>query len=196
MRGFHFLTDGLCVGTDARGGRGIFAQRPILAGETVAVWGGVVLTLDQVEALASDERHLVVQIDETFFLTTPEETADGADFINHSCAPNLGFTSPITLVALRDIAPEEELSFDYAMTDATPTLEMDCDCRTPACRGRVRSDDWRDPRLQVAYAGRFSPYLQRRIDRIALESTNGSTNGGQNGHTVQPFGAAASASAI
>ncbi len=31
MRGFHFLADGLCVGPDARGGRGIFAERPILA---------------------------------------------------------------------------------------------------------------------------------------------------------------------
>jgi hypothetical protein len=192
MRGFHFLADGLRVGIDTRGGRGVFADRTIVAGETVAVWGGVVLTLEQVEALPFEERHMVVQIDESFFLTTPEDVAAGADFINHSCAPNLGFTSPITLVALRDVAPGEELTFDYAMTDATPTLEMDCDCRTSACRGRVRSDDWRDPRLQLAYDGRFSPYLQRRIDRIALERTNGHANGS----VVQPFGAAASASAI
>jgi hypothetical protein len=151
------------------------------AGETVAVWGGVVLSRDDVTALPPEERHLVVQIDDGFFLTTPDAFAEGADFINPSCEPNLGFTSPVTLVALRDIAQGEELSFDYAMTDATPELEMPCDCRSSRCRGRVRSDDWQAPQLQLAYAGRFSPYLQRRIDAL---------------RTGQPFGAAASASAI
>jgi len=159
----HFLHDACAVGPDTHGGSGVFALRAIAAGETVSVWGGYVLTLADLLALPLDDRRYAVQIDEARFLFTPTALADGADLINHSCAPNLGFDGPITLVALRDIEPGEELTYDYAMADATPLLDMDCGCRAAGCRGRITSDDWRDPALQAAYRDRFSPYLARRI---------------------------------
>ena len=37
--------------------------------------------------------------------------------LNHSCEPNLGLQGQIAFVAMRDIAADEELTFDYAMTD-------------------------------------------------------------------------------
>ena len=41
--------------------------------------------------------------------------------LNHSYEPNLGVQGQITFVALCDIAADEELTFDYAMTDDEPT---------------------------------------------------------------------------
>jgi len=169
----HFLHDACAVGPDAHGGRGVFALRPIAAGETVSVWGGYVLTLADLLALPIDDRRYAVQIDDARFLYTPSELADGADLINHSCAPNLGFDGPITLVALRDIGPGEELTYDYATADSTPLLDMDCDCGAETCRRRITSDDWRDPALQAAYRGHFSPHLERRIAAIAAEPARG-----------------------
>jgi len=67
------------------------------------------------------------------------------------------------LVALRDIAPEEELTFDYATCDGSDYDEFTCLCATPSCGVTVTGTDWRLPELHVKYAGWFSPYLARRI---------------------------------
>ncbi len=64
---------------------------------------------------------------------------------------------------MRDIEPGEELSFDYAMCDASDYDEFLCLCETPICRGVVTGMDWRKPELQKKYVGYFSPYLMRRI---------------------------------
>lgn len=162
--GPHFLADGLDEGVDTRGGRGIFATRRLEVGELVAMWGGIVMTLDELAALAPRERDYAVQIEEGLILTTPMAEAATADFINHSCEPNLGLDGPISLRVIREILPGDELSFDYAMTDSTPLLEIDCSCGAALCRGRVTSEDWRIPRLREIYDGHFTPYLQRRID--------------------------------
>jgi uncharacterized protein len=162
--GPHFLADGLVEGVDARGGRGIFATRRLEVGELVSMWGGIVLTLDELAALPPRERDYAVQIEEGLVLTTPLAEAATSDFINHSCEPNLGLDGPISLRVIREILPGDELSFDYAMTDSTPLLEMDCSCGAALCRGRVTSEDWRIPRLREIYDGHFTPYLQRRID--------------------------------
>jgi hypothetical protein len=64
---------------------------------------------------------------------------------------------------MRDIAPGEELSFDYAMCDASDYDEFRCLCGAATCRGVVSGSDWRDPVIQARYTGWFSPYLVRRI---------------------------------
>jgi hypothetical protein len=162
--GPHFLADGLVEGVDARGGRGIFAARRLEVGELVSMWGGDVLTLEELAQLPEHERDYAVQIEEGLVLTTPVAETATADFINHSCEPNLGLDGPISLRVMREILPGDELSFDYAMTDSTPLLEFDCTCGAALCRGRVTGEDWRLPRLRAIYDGHFTPYLQRRID--------------------------------
>ena len=78
-------------------------------------------------------------------------------------------SNSITLVALHDIQPNEEVCFDYAMTDSTPYDEFACGCGASICRGMVTGDDWKLPNLQTRYDGFFSPYLQRRINRLKQE---------------------------
>ena len=71
------------------------------------------------------------------------------------------------LVAMRDIAVGEEITFDYAMCDASDYDEFSCMCGVPTCRQVVTGADWRDPVLQAKYAGWFSPYLLTRIAALA-----------------------------
>jgi SET domain-containing protein len=40
-------------------------------------------------------------------------------------------------VALRDIAPDEELTIDYATCYDTRMTPFDCQCGSPQCRGRI-----------------------------------------------------------
>jgi SET domain-containing protein len=64
----------------------------------------------------------------------------GAEFINHSCQPNLQariFKGHILYVSLRDIEPGEELTVDYNFSskiDAVP-----CRCGAASCRGIINT---------------------------------------------------------
>lgn len=148
-------------------GYGVFAIAAIARGELVVVWGGDVVTGEQLTQLPPKTQSHSLQIEENIYLipTQGRETEPG-DLINHSCEPNLGLSGQIVLVALRDIAPGEEVCFDYAMSDGSPYDEFDCTCGTAVCRGRITGNDWQRPDLQARYAGYFAPYLQRRIDRL------------------------------
>jgi SET domain len=83
-------------------------------------------------------------------------------FLNHSCEPNVGFAGNTVVVAMRDIAPGEELTTDYALFDDHDEV-MQCRCGTRSCRGRISGRDWQRPDLQRRYGRYFSSYLQRRF---------------------------------
>jgi hypothetical protein len=58
---------------------------------------------------------------------------------NHSCDPNGSFNEAGMLVALRDIAPGEEITFDYLKhpIPASP-WNFQCQCRSANCAGWVK----------------------------------------------------------
>jgi hypothetical protein len=144
--------------------RGVFARMPLAKGELIAIFGGAVCHWEALMALPEALRSLSLQVDDELFLV-PERIGEG-DYVNHSCTPNAGLSGQICLVAMRDIAPGEEIRFDYTMCDSLPYDEFDCECGEPNCRGRVTGDDWQIRELQKRYAGYFSPYLQNRIDAL------------------------------
>jgi hypothetical protein len=154
----------------AKGGRGLFARERVRAGETLLVWGGDVVTGEMLNRMSDEKHRLAVQIEEDLYLVTPHEGP--ADWVNHSCDPNAGLVGQIVLVALRDIRAGEEICFDYATSDGSPYDEFECGCGSRKCRHHVTGDDWQLPELQVRYAGHFSPYIQRRIDRQGLTAAS------------------------
>lgn len=143
---------------------GVFATEPIAQGERLAVWGGEVVEQAAFDTLPDRLRRLSIQIEEGLFLVALNEGP--ADYVNHSCDPNGGLSGQIVLVAMRPIQAGEEITFDYAMSDVTDYDEFPCHCGAPNCRGVIRGDAWRDPALWARYDGFFSPYIQRRIERL------------------------------
>ena len=130
-------------------GKGVFAQVALQAGEIIIEYKGEVITWD--EALRrhphdpSDPNH-------TFYFHVDEaHVIDGgvrgnsARWINHACAPNCETEDDggrIFIKALRDIAPGEELFFDYRLVideRYTPKLKKAyaCRCGAPTCRGTM-----------------------------------------------------------
>lgn len=148
---------------------GIFAKEPIARGEIVSVWGGQIYTREQVEQLPERLRHYTMQVEEGLYLGGLTE--DDTNYFNHSCDPNIGLDGQMVVVAMRDITPDEEICFDYAMTDGSDYDEFECRCGAPNCRGTVRGTDWQIPELWERYRGYFIPYLQRRIDRLKAKTT-------------------------
>ena len=148
-------------------GRGLFAKRAIEMGEVVVVKGGYVLTRAQRDQIGKELGPADIQITEDLFIgpATKRQREGGMMHLNHSCEPNLGLQGQVVYLSLRDIKADEELTFDYAMTDDEP-YEMKCRCGTPSCRGTITGFDWLKPEIQNKYDGYFSWFIQRRIDSL------------------------------
>ena len=145
-------------------GRGLFAAGHIRRDEIVAVKGGHLLTEDDFQALPDKLRNSDIQIANGLHLAavTDDEYEPVMLFLNHSCEPNVGFAGNIVLVAMRDIAPGEELTTDYALFDDNDEV-MRCHCGSTFCRGTITGRDWQRPDLQRRYGPYFSWHLWQRF---------------------------------
>jgi uncharacterized protein len=146
-----------------KGGYGVFANQALAAGELLVVWGGEIVTSQNLAKLPVERQTHGMQVEEEIYMI-PLVEDDPADFVNHSCDPNSGLSGQIAVVAMRDIAQDEEICFDYAMSDSSDYDEFECACGSQNCRKLISGNDWKKPELQKRYNGYFSPYLQRRID--------------------------------
>jgi len=162
----HYLSSRLAAQTlSSKGKFGIFAIQDIPVGELLTVWGGMVVTFDQLSKLETYQQYQAIQIEERFHLA-PIGPSEEADYFNHSCNPNAGLSGQNCLVAMRAIKKGEEVCFDYATSDSTPYDEFICQCGEPTCRHAVLATDWMLPELWERYDGYFSPYLQEQINKL------------------------------
>jgi uncharacterized protein len=160
--GVCFLTPKARPASTSGTGHGSIAVDAIAAGEVVAAFGGRCVTRDEFDLLPHDQQLRSVQIDDDLYMAGAPEP-EPADFINHSCEPNCRLTGNVILVAARDLAGGEELTYDYATSDGSDYDEFECACGSALCRGKVTGHDWMLPELQLRYRGSFSPYLAKRI---------------------------------
>jgi hypothetical protein len=132
-------------------GRAVYAEAPIRSGEVVLEFAGPRLSNEQIHAKAETEHDYHLQIGENLYIG-PSGQAD--DFVNHSCSPNCRVAfegTRVTLRALRNIGPAEEITFDYSTTMDEDDWEMQCACGHPDCRGTIK--DFR--KLPVTVRNRY-----------------------------------------
>jgi uncharacterized protein len=155
-------------------GNGMFVREMIRKGETVSVAGGVVMTEAEFEAFqASHSRYNAIQIDEDLHLVEQVEITKALEgSMNHSCDSNVWMLDEVTLVARRDIVPGEEITVDYGLFTAQSgwMLENSCHCASSHCRQTITGNDWKQEDVQERYLGHFSPFLNRRIANLRLQS--------------------------
>ncbi|HKE18986.1 MAG TPA: SET domain-containing protein [Kofleriaceae bacterium] len=147
-----------------KGGHGVYAVGAIRRGELLVVFAGSAVEASEIPLLAPDQRRLLLQVEEGLYLLS--EVEGWADWVNHCCEPNAGLRGQVSLVAMRDIQPGEEICYDYAMSDGSGYDDFDCRCGAASCRHRVSGDDWMKEDLWERYRGYFSPYLAERIERL------------------------------
>ena len=94
--------------------------------------------------------------DDTYIAPSSKEDFEkNMIYINYSCDPNIGMLGESTVVAFRDIKPNEELTIDYAMI-ANDDISMECSCESLNCRRIITGKDWMKPELQEKYKGYFT----------------------------------------
>jgi hypothetical protein len=152
-------------------GKGVYAVTGIPKGECVTVFGGYVMSLKDEERLPGEIIDYAHQISDTHVIgINREEDIQPVDHYNHSCEPNAGFRGQIVLETMRDITPNEQVTFDYAMTLAeAPGIkpyDLACECGTLNCRKVITDSDWRIPEIQEKYRGYFQQYIADKIEKL------------------------------
>jgi hypothetical protein len=153
-------------------GKGLFAREPIARGEIVAIKGGYVVTASEWARLEPTLGSAEIQLADGMFMAPVRADHRNGSMLytNHSCDPNLALQGQIVLVAMRDVAVDEELTIDWATTDDLD-YEVVCHCGSPACRGTITGKDWMKPELQARYRGWFCWFLQRKLDALTAEQS-------------------------
>lgn len=122
-------------------GYGLFATAPIPRGTITWVLDAldIRMTSEQVAALPAAYQPLVERY---AFLDAKGRHIlcwDFGRFMNHSCEPTTTSIGTLCDVALRDIAPGEQLTCEYAMLNLTESVT--CHCGANKCRGTIRAND-------------------------------------------------------
>lgn len=122
-------------------GYGVFATRPIPRGTVTWVLCRLdrTMTLAEIDELPPAyqpllERYAYVDSHGDYVLCW-----DLARNVNHACEPNMLGVGHDFEVAIRDIAPGDQITCDYGGLNLTGHLK--CQCGAPSCRGTINADD-------------------------------------------------------
>ena len=130
-------------------GRGVYATAPIAAGSRIIEYTGERISWDEA---VRRHPHDPAQPNHTFYFHIEGGQVidalyggNDARWINHACEPNCEadeVDGRVFIQALRDIAPGEELFYDYGLVidgrlTAKLKSEYPCHCGSPHCRGTL-----------------------------------------------------------
>ena len=120
---------------------GVYTSTPIRKGARVVEYDGERITAEE-----ADRRYQGVSRTYLYGLDDGKTVIDGhglGAYLNHSCDPNCEvdeIKGRVWLFAIRDIAAEEELVWDYNLYDDDDPAP--CHCRSLKCRGTMYSREW------------------------------------------------------
>lgn len=129
---------GLILRSSAIHAVGCYTTSSIAQGTKVVEYTGPRLPASACEHLydAHEETYL-------FGMQDGKTVIDGhgtAAFVNHSCAPNCEtdeIDRHVWIVAIRDIAAGEEITYDYNLYDGEDLSDAPCFCGAKKCRGTM-----------------------------------------------------------
>ncbi|CAN5424014.1 hypothetical protein BH10PSE15_BH10PSE15_13940 [soil metagenome] len=143
-------------------GKAIYAVDGFAEGPEIVRFTGRRFRADKVPSLLHGASDRFVQVTPDSYMG-PSGRID--DLINHSCTPNAGlrFTgNGVMLVAIRPIAPGEEINWDYSTTLSASDWHMICQCRSPECRRVIGNFETLPADRQAWFRARdlVAPYLR------------------------------------
>lgn len=142
-------------------GLSLFAKHDFKKGDVVFVASGMIVTY------ATD---YTIPIDHELKFE-PRVPGNEAQYLNHSCEPNVGVHDRSIFVAMRDIQKGEEIVTNYAFlgyeygyemtVDGSVKKEFDktCRCGAPSCEGTLQCYKHMTPTERIQYREYISGYL-------------------------------------
>jgi len=157
-------------------GTGLVAARYIAAGEWVwrADPGARRVPCSEVLSWSAERQREFQKVGWQVDADSFEVCDDASRYMNHSCDPNTWWGGEGLLVARRDIAPGEEVTYDYATSELALSPGITCACGCACCREEITNRDWEDPGWQARYAGHLPAHVR---EAIAARPSSGVTSG-------------------
>jgi SET domain-containing protein len=124
-------------------GLGAFATEPIRGGARVAQYNGEKITKAESVRRCEANNNFIFHLDDDWDVDGAVPW-NAARFLNHSCAPNCDaelIGDEIWIVARRDIAVGEELTFNYGY-DLEDYRDYPCRCGAPECVGYIVDEEF------------------------------------------------------
>lgn len=122
----------------SRNGKGLFAVKDFDKQDTLLEIKGVLIFCYEEDDLDEKTRSNTIRFDGEMYLSPKGELGD---FVNHSCEPNSKIfknKGKLYLVAIKNIAKGEEITFDYSTIIASDDFwTMKCNCGSTTCRGTI-----------------------------------------------------------
>ncbi len=135
----------------------LFVLRPYRAGDDIAEFSA--------GTISAEPTYLTVQIGIGKHITLQPEFLQ---YINHSCDPNVFFdTTTMKLVALKDLQPEEELTFFYPSTEWKMTQPFGCYCGSHQCLGNIKGAAYLTKEAIERY--RLTDFIQQQLAKRAAK---------------------------
>ena len=147
-------------------GCGCYTTVAVKEGTHIVEYTGTRLSKEQADDLYSDRPDTYL-----FCIGEGEYVVDGdsvAAFINHCCDPNCEtdeFGEHIWIIALRDIAAGEELTYDYNLYDGDDDDEALCQCGAKGCRGTMYGEEEIERRAKAGISASKNPSGKRVLLR-------------------------------
>ncbi len=140
---------------------GFIAQGTVVAGTDEGDQYQI-LTRKERDELDETLRDLAYRYGKKFFLAR-----DGSEYMNHSCDPNTWWIDDDTMTARRDVQPGEEITYDYASSEAHPwwRSKWPCWCGSNICRGFVTGRDCLDTEFQLRHKDHLPTWTLEFIER-------------------------------
>lgn len=135
-------------------GRAVFAAKPIRKGELIAAYDGPFYDND-FDDWNDDLLAHTIQCGRSLW----RDSKGLARYINHSCEPNCGIKGRFRVVAMRDIAVGEQITWDYEMTEKSSWWRMRCRCGSEKCRKIIGSYSRMPKAIRLKYKGYISSWL-------------------------------------
>jgi hypothetical protein len=168
-----WFRSGLTIQPSGIHGRGLFTAIAIPTGDTVMRLGGFLFHITDRRSPSLMPSTTIPLTDQVIVAEPTSGEKDLSDYLNHSCDPNLGFLDALTLVAIKEIAPQAEVLTDYAFWECEPDWRLKdcCNCGSPLCRRHITGTDWERISPSDPTVAFFSPFLRRRIHQAANHPT-------------------------
>lgn len=136
------------------------------AGEAILLFGG------RITGRRSSGDFYAMRLGKRMFLTG---SSDLDNYVNHSCTPTCRVDfDKLSLVALRDLSPGVELTYNYCTSeyDIDPPYRFRCKCASPNCMGTVKGFRHLDAPAKERLLHISSSYIRMRHlhDRGSRES--------------------------
>lgn len=141
-------------------GKGVFATEKIFQGEIIAVYDGKTYTAESASLLPNTEPLYVQDHVMQFAKNKYRDSKGVARYINHSCNPNCGIRDLFKIVAMRNISPAEEITWDYDMTENSD-WSMHCNCESANCRKHIKGFRFLPKKFKDKYRGYISDWLSK-----------------------------------